>query len=52
MTEIISNLMEANLLRVFNERDAPNAGPRPLRPPTLRAFVGPTMRGSVSVVKR
>jgi len=22
MTEIISNLMEANLLRVFNERDA------------------------------
>ena len=51
MTETVNNLMEANLLEVFNERDVQRRAVA-IGSTTLRMFAGRTTRGSSSVVKR
>ena len=51
MTETVSNLMDANLLGVFNERDAQRRA-LAMSAPTPRMFAGRTTRGPASAAKR
>lgn len=51
MTETVSRLMEANLLGVFNERDAQRRASA-IESTTPRMFAGRTTRGPPSDVKR
>ena len=52
MTEIVSGLMEANLLRVFNERDAERRASAIEEHLLPRTFAGRITRGPPWAVKR